>query len=636
MREDATSRVVGIATALLFLAVPLLAQGPVVPAPDAVTVAQGAESDRPIDVGLAEEVDVRLVLVDFLVLDRRGHTVPDLTSDEIFVLVDGRKQEIASLDVDCPIGEAADPLPGRKSEPLPVPPAARPPRIVLVFDYFHMDNTAETFDNVTQALDKWTNGGEEHMVISLGQVIRVEAPFTSDVDEIRWTLARMRNDPELYAANYSRLTERRFFQRVHTLFDLLETWEGRKTVVLFSGPLIPDGFTHDPEYRALSGLSTTVRASIYPVDTGGLRTPSDPRYSPLGGPLGLRRLANETGGRMTDGTNEIGLAYAKAHRDSSCTYTVGFYDRRARFDDERRISLRLKKRRGRRIIYPEFYMIRSEEAKRKSLFRSAAMAPQFFESSGVAADLFVMSPHSSERWKALLAVEVRLPPDTVLPEDEEWELRALIRKTNGTVVRSLRRRVTLPAPELPGAPPPVVTMFEEIRVRPGKYLVSAVLSNPDAESPLAATRSAVVSSIPLGKPFMIGPMLGNRPVTDGATQAARSLHAFEPLLDQEASRGATLDSLTVVCVVDPDHPVELSALGREVVSWEGDARQHFDPVTTTLAGGRTALECHHQFDRVETARLNPGRYELNATAETEDYVAGSGSVEFTILEAAAK
>jgi len=624
MREDNTSRAPGWLLILLLFALPLAAQddGP------------GDDTEAPLDVGLEEAVDVRLVLVDFLVLDRQKRTVAGLTRDDFYILVDGREKKIASLDVDCAVGGADDPLPGSKSEPLPAAPTARPPRIVLVFDYFHMDNTAEAFDSLIRALDKWPTGGEEHMVISLGQVIRVESPFTRDLDEIRWTLMRMRNDPELYAANYSRLTERRFFQRIHTLFDLLETWSGRKTVVLFSGPLIPDGFTHDPEYKALSGLSTTVRASIYPVDTGGLRTPADAKFSRLGGPPGLRRLANETGGRMTDGTNEIGLAYAKAHRDSSCTYTIGFYDDRAEFDDERRLTLRVKDRKGLRVVYPEFYVIRSDEEKRKSLFRSAALAPQFFENEQVEIDLFVMTPRSTQRWSALLAVEVRPGPDTFILEDEAWELRVLVRKTNGTILRSFKREIRMPASSLDGEAPPVVTLFEEIRVRPGNYLISAVLSDPDGESPFAATRPAVVSKIPLGKPFMIGPILGNRPsVERTATDSPPQVRPeFEPLLAKEVERGAGLESLTVVCVVDPDQPVELSALAREVVSWEGDARLRFEPVTATLAGGESRFECYHQYDRVETAGLDPGRYELNATAETDEFVAGSGSVEFTVRE----
>jgi len=402
--------------------------------------------------------------------------------------------------------------------------------------------------------------------------------------------------------------------------------------VLFSGPFRTDGWTHDPQYKELSALSTTVRASIYPVDTRGLQV------GPLGGPLALRRLANETGGRMTADTNELGMAYAKARRDSGCTYTLGFYDRRARLDDERRITIRLNEKEGRRIVYPEYYVLRSPEEKRKSLFRTAAMAPQVFESSELNTDLFVLAPHSAERWSGVLAVEVRLGPDTFIFEDEEWELRLLVRRPNGTILRSFTRKIPMPASDPAGGPKPVVTLFEELRVRPGEYLVTAVLSDPDGDRPLATTRPAIVSKIPRGKPFMIGPILGNRSETadeTGARGARRGRPGFAPLLVQETEKGDPLESLTVVCIVESELPVELSALAREVTAWDGGDSLRFDPVSARFAGQGT-LECHHQYDRVATDGLEPGRYELNATAETSEFIAGSGSVEFTVLESAPK
>jgi VWFA-related protein len=509
----------------------------------------------PLDVGLEEEVEVQLVLVDFLVLDRKDRTVPDLTKDDFVLVVSGRESDIHSLDVDCPVGEADEPLPGTASRKLSDSPTVRPRRLVIVFDYFHMSNAAETFDSVHEMLDKWPVGGEEHMVVSLGNVVRIESPFTTDMDELRWTLRRMRNDPDLYAGSHGRLTERGFFDRVEVLFDLLERWEGRKTVVMFSGPFLRDGFFRDPEFKRLSALSTATRTAVYPVDTGGIRTGIDPRDSGLLGPPMLRRLANETGGRMTSNTNEIGLAYAKAHRDLGCTYTLGFYNRRSRPDQKRRLTIRVKDRRDVRVVYPEFYTVRSEEEKRKSLFRTAAMTPQMFESEEIRADLFLLAPHSPSRWRALLAVEVRLGSDAFIEEDEEWELKGLVRKPNGTIVRSFKKTVPMPPTDPVTGKTPVVTVFQEIRARPGRYIVSAVLSDPRADRPLAATRPAVIAEIPRGEPFLVGPVLGRRSATGDE-------NGFEPLLVPEAERGEALDSLTVVCAVGAENPVNIHHVGR--------------------------------------------------------------------------
>jgi VWFA-related protein len=583
--------------------------------------------DKPLRLGLEEEIEIQLVLVDFLVLDRRERTVPNLTADDFVLLAGGREVEIASLDQDCPIGAAPDPLPGNRSLSLASDPTVRPRRMVLVFDYYHMTNYAETFDRALEMLDKWPVGAEEHMVVSLSDVVRIESPFTTDLDVVRWTLRRMRNDPDLYGGNYSRLTERRFFDRIEVMFDLLERWEGRKSIVLFSGPFLADGFYRDPEFKRLSGLSVATRTAVYPVDTGGLRTPGDPREQPFGGVPMLRRLANETGGRMTFGTNEIGLAYAKAHRDLGCTYTMGFYDREPRPDRKRRLTIRVRDRRDARVVYPEFYVIRSREEKRRSLFRTATITPQMFESNEMSTELFILGPHSSSRWRTLLAVEIRLGQDVHIDEDETWEMKGLVRKPNGTVVHSFRKKIPMPRTEGARDEPPVVTVFHEFRARPGRYVVSVVLSDPRAAVPRAATRPAVLAEIPKGEPFLVGPILGQR------SAAANGL-AFQPRMVPQVERGEPLESLTVVCVVGSKEPLDIRQIARVVTTWDGDGAQRFEPISIRLDGHGT-VNCHELIDRVATERLEPGRYEIKVVAETSSHIAGHGATEFKILRPAA-
>lgn len=589
------------------------------------------QPSEPLDVGLEEEVDVRLVLVDFIVLDRKDRTVPDLTIDDFVVVADHRQMRLASLDLDCPIGAARDALPGKKHAPTqPIPPMKQPRQLVLVFDYYHMESAGLALDGALGALDKWASDGDEHMVLSLGQVARVETPFTADLDEVRWAIKRMRNDPDLYAGNYSRLTETRYYDRIRMLFDVMTMIPGRKMMVLFSGPFMPDGFSHDPAYKELSALATVARTSIYAVDTGGLRVLTDPRNSRLGGPPKLRRLAVDTGGRMTADTNEIGVAYAKAQRDLSCTYTLGFYDDRPRLDRERRITIRVKDRDNVRVVYPEFYKIRSPEEKQKSLFRTAAMLPQMFESNEMTSDLFVIGPHSGSRWNAVVAIRLDLDDARAIEPGEEWLLKGVVRRTNGTVMHSFKRRVPMP-PTRPGEQAPAVNVFHTLRMRAGRYIVSAVLKAPEGQPPLASSRPVELARIPRGEPFLIGPILGRsleREDPDNETRHARHPH-FEPLIEAEAAQGDPLETLTLVCLVRPNDPVDSSTVHRAVHTREGLGAQSFDPVSFRLPGG-LAGPCRELIDVVETASLEPGRYEMTATAETSDLVTGSGSVEFTI------
>ncbi len=581
--------------------------------------------DEPLELGLAEEVEVQLVLVDFLVLDRDNRTVPGLTIDDFLLFVNRKPVEIDSLDLVCPAGATDEPRPGEPGEtvetsespPPPIADTAEPRKIVLVFDYFHMQRTSDAIDGMIDALDRWSNGDEEHMVVSLGQVVRLETPFTTDLAEIRWALERMRNDPDLYGGNYGRLTEFRFFDRLRVLYDLLEPLPGRKTIVLLSGDFQADGFFHDPQFREVSALATATRSAVYPVDTAGLVAGG----RALNGTPELRRLANETGGRMTAATNDLGLAYARAHRDLGCTYTLGFYDRRPLRDKQRRFKIELKDPGKLRVVYPEFYVVRSREEKRQSLNHTATMAPHMFESDEIHAELFVLEPRSKERWRTLFGAEIRLGPGEQIGPDEVWELRGIVRKPNGTVIRKFSRSVPMPETDPTSGANPPVSVFRELSLRPGNYVVSAILSDPDGETPRARTRAAVLSPVPEG-PFLVGPILGTRPDLP-------EVDAFEPLLVAEARQGEPLESLTFVCVRGATPLAELPTVAREVTDDDGRRAQVFEPVAFRMPGAEKT-SCRRLVDPVSTESLRPGRYEMTAFTRSEDDVTGSGSASFTI------
>lgn len=173
--------------------------------------------------------------------------------------------------------------------------------------------------------------------------------------------------------------------------------------------------------------------------------------------------------------------------------------------------------------------------------------------------------------------------------------------------------------------PLVVTVFHEFSSRPGRYVASAVLSDPGATTPRSAIRPAVVAKIPKTLPFLVGPILGRRGVAEN--------EAFEPLLTPEAQRGQVLESLTILCAVGAKEPVDIRQIARVVTTWEGDGAQRFDPVSVRL-DGRGPVDCHEVVDRVATDTLAPGRYEISVLAETSTHVAGRGTTEFQILPTA--
>ena len=450
----------GLASALLLLAGVF---GP------ALTQDQEPSPDGPRDAGIEERLRIDYVLIDFIVLDENDRPVPDVKLEELRLKVSGQKVEIETLDRNCAQAPGTEPQPAVPGAAPPSSAAAGPPpRIVLVFDYDHMTKNPEVFDHALGMLEQGAAGGEQHMIVSFAEVVRLETPFTADVDELRWALRRMRNDRDLYAKQRTPLTEHEFFDRLRSIFDLLGRYPGRKTVVLFSGPFVGDGFTYDERYHDVAGLAAAARTAIYPVDAAGLRTAdlgldSGGRRGPIGGGVGgppeLSRLAHETGGRMTANTNDIGQAYEQARSDLACTYTLGFRDPKLKLDRDLNISLKIEGRGNLRLVYPDRYIVRSEEARRESLVRTAGLAPHAFESPDVGVDLFVTGAKGGS-WKGVIAAELQLPPEAVAAEGESWKLESFLRKPNGTIVHHFSRSVALPKPE-PGKPV-VARTFEQL------------------------------------------------------------------------------------------------------------------------------------------------------------------------------
>jgi len=391
-------------------------------------------------------------------------------------------------------------------------------------------------------------------------------------------------------------------------------------VVLFSGPFTPDGWFRDPHFEELSAMATTSRTAIYPVDSAGLRTGP----SLIGGPPVLHRLATETGGRVTSGTNDITLAYARAQRDIGCTYTLAFYDPGDRADNNRRLSIKFRKNRGgRRIVYPDFYVRRSPEQKKKSVVKTASMAPHIFESDRIRAEYFVMEADKLESWRMLVGVDLRLGTTSVLHEPQSWKLEGFLRRLNGTVVRKFERQLEVPATDPESGITPSVKLFHELFAPPGEYALSVVVTAPDEDDPIAATRLASLAQTPFNGSFVLGPILG---VSSGGS---RKDPGFEPLLDARLAPGQTVEALSVLCVTGPDGKRDVPTMMRWLSTTDDNEvfRYEEESLSMKFHGG---VRCGRVIDTVSTEALAPGRYKIRALARSPAYTTEAHTTEFVV------
>jgi VWFA-related protein len=235
---------------------------------------------EPVDLGIQDSVEVRLVTVDAVVIDAQGRTVSDLKVDDFLLKVDRKEVPIETFDVDCPIGDEAD------------PPALRPSggatgtrladgadrRVVLAVDYYHLHPLARqlAIEGLRDLMDRRLAGGEELMVVALANGLRVEQYFTRDRKSLLNAIRRMEHDVSLWNGNFTHRTERPTFAALEALMEVLTEIPGAKALVLFSDGVWPpdsgymDGFDYDESFQRLAAMAGNARVTLYPVVASGL------------------------------------------------------------------------------------------------------------------------------------------------------------------------------------------------------------------------------------------------------------------------------------------------------------------------------------------------------------------------------
>ena len=240
--------------------------------------AQSAEDESaPIETGAVEEEQVRLVILDVVVVDRHGNTVSDLTAEDFEIRAAAKVRPVDTLDVRCDPGALAEPEAVSRASKRQAPEyAGGSRRLVLAFDYLHMPPILrpEVLQRARESVRHAASPGDEVMVVALNGGLRVEQHFTDDLDQVVSTLDRMEFDITLWQPDYFHLHENLFVDPLVALLDLLGRYPENKAIVLYSTmrdvPL-------DLQFNEIAAIAATSRCAIYPVDAAGLRTP-------LGGP----------------------------------------------------------------------------------------------------------------------------------------------------------------------------------------------------------------------------------------------------------------------------------------------------------------------------------------------------------------
>ncbi len=293
----------------------------------------------------------------------------------------------------------------------------------------------------------------------------------------------------------------------------------------------------------------------------------------------------------------------------------------------RDVTLRVR-RPGLRAIHPGKYIFRSKSAQRESMLRAAWVSPEMFQTGIVRAHLFPLRPFDGRQWDALLAVSFTVPLIDSAGGDVVREFGAML-YDGPDVMHEFARKVTLRPDNPEVISTPTVTFLEPVRLRPGSYTVTAVMSSPDGD-PHATKIRVTVPEIPKKELFLIGPMLGRPAGSNLVIMGSGSGHdddsigsekSFEPLLVQQLDDSMDLVAITQACLVDAKKRKKqgkwksIAHASRALLDTDGVAVGRLEPLELSLEGeGR--VKCTNLVDLLPVQSLKDGEYIFEVELDT--------------------
>ncbi len=588
----------------LVLSAPLLAQQPTAPAP-----ATGAQ----------EKVQVTVVQVGALVVDKEGKTVPGLTKDDFSMTIAGSPVTITTIDVDCPVGAMADPVPLKNGQEIPAPIApGTKRRVVFAFDYTFLTVTMrpQVLEAAEWMLRNSKTPEEEVMIVALTSEVRVEQKFTSDIRQLVGALSRMKHDNSLWPKEFPiGSTGASYFRNISTLMDVLGSYDGSKAVVYFSEAATVGSSMMDIYHQNVAAHASAALASIYGAQPDLISTAG-------GAGETLVRLSNETGGRMQILGNDISLPYRRAQRDMSCRYTIAASVDPSETIDPQTLRVEVKPK-GLSVRTPGQVQIFTEAAKLQARAAAAYVDPGPFERPLVKSFAFSAVPSGVNKWDTILAVNFPAP---VGAQGADFDVRAVVRLGNQSLNDYKRKIHVDPAPG--GGTSRSVTLLGDVALKSGQYDLTVVLTESGGGNELVSAQSEFVVPMVIDDLLILrGPVMG-RVVPGGvfmranpkdkveSTRLGKALgpnNGFEPLIVEEIDKKDELLFFWSACVSGKNPLPDDVIVSRSFMTAKGESAYATKPLPLKLESRGKSISCMDMLETVPAGSLAPGDYQLNVT-----------------------
>ncbi len=269
--------------------------------------------------------------------------------------------------------------------------------LVLLFDISSMqpDEVQRAIDSATAYVDDRMSPSDLVAIVTIGTTLDVLSDFSSEKEVVRTALqhlaytdgtatptvtASTASTDEAEATSDTAPTDDTGFdtfnndvrlRALKTLADTLAPIEQKKAILYFSAGMQRNGEDNQVELRAAINAAIRGNVAIYPVDSRGLQavvpggdaTRASGRGVSLFSGQGVQQqfsnlaaqqdtlvtLASDTGGRAFTDSNDFGEAFARAQRDLSAYYLIGYASTNPTKDGHyRRIQVRVA-RKGLRV-----------------------------------------------------------------------------------------------------------------------------------------------------------------------------------------------------------------------------------------------------------------------------------------------
>jgi VWFA-related protein len=226
--------------------------------------AQDEDATPPVPIDKTERAEVRLVMLDTIVIDSNGDPVAGLEKQDFEIRHGGQIVAPDVLETRCE-PDALQQQTAQRSD--------APRRLILAFDYLHlpMFERESALESAMQMVKKNRTAGDEVMVAALTGGLRIEQPFTTDAAAVLGTLKRMQKDVSLWNGEFGHVNAFGFVRGMTALFDVLAAASaGPKAMVFYSAM---QDVPMDYQFEHIAAIAAASRTAMYTVDPYGLFAP---------------------------------------------------------------------------------------------------------------------------------------------------------------------------------------------------------------------------------------------------------------------------------------------------------------------------------------------------------------------------